>query len=60
MSYYSLYCFDVMGSVVFRDNFEAERHFSVSVSCRPGSAKISAFGFNELGSRTAWDRTSRN
>ncbi|HEY5084198.1 MAG TPA: response regulator [Rhizomicrobium sp.] len=24
MSYYSLYCFDVMGSVVFRDNFEAE------------------------------------
>jgi hypothetical protein len=24
MSYYSLYCFDLMGSVVFRDNFEAE------------------------------------
>jgi CheY-like chemotaxis protein len=24
MSYYSLYCFDVMGSVVFRDNFEAD------------------------------------
>ena len=24
MSYYGLYCFDVMGSVVFRDNYEAE------------------------------------
>ncbi|HEX4106027.1 MAG TPA: response regulator [Rhizomicrobium sp.] len=26
MSYYSLYCFDLMGSVVFRDNFEADNN----------------------------------